>query len=104
MLLLLLFITIPFAIIFYNHLIKPHQYWNERGVKQRPTVFFFGHILNIVLRKESLIEFIQRTYHAYPNTRFESLSRYTQHFLLDIALAAFSQRIYMKKDALVWYF
>lgn len=60
---------ILFAVIFYYYGIKPMSYWKKRGVKQGKPAWLFGDNINLVLRRESFAETVERLYKLHPNER-----------------------------------
>ncbi|CAG9827678.1 unnamed protein product [Diabrotica balteata] len=54
---LIIFISL---LLFYFLLVKPHNYWREKGIFQEKTTYLFGDALNFVLARESFSELVLR--------------------------------------------
>lgn len=67
--LVLIFITAGAALLFYYFIIKPYDFWKDKGVKQGNPVWIFGDSLGIFSKKQSFFEMVQNVYTQFPGRR-----------------------------------
>ncbi|XP_017770184.1 PREDICTED: cytochrome P450 9e2-like [Nicrophorus vespilloides] len=65
------------VILIYYFLIKPQLYWKERNVTQGPPVPIIGDNKRTILRQESFLEMVKRTYMRFPNERYTGIYQMT---------------------------
>lgn len=53
----------------WYYLIKPHQFWTDKGVPQTKPWLLFGDIWAILFRKKSTSDWLQNMYNLAPNSR-----------------------------------
>ncbi|KAF5300649.1 hypothetical protein FQA39_LY11110 [Lamprigera yunnana] len=79
---LILILVIAVVLFCYVKLIKPLNYWKELDVVHIKPWPLLGNMLPLLMRKQSITEFIQDTYNAFPNERLTGLYSFFNHQLL----------------------
>lgn len=67
--LMLVLATIILSILFYYFIVRPYNYWRERGVKQGDSVWIAGDYWGILSGNESFPEMAQRVYNQFSGVR-----------------------------------
>ncbi|XP_017770148.1 PREDICTED: cytochrome P450 9e2-like [Nicrophorus vespilloides] len=70
------------VILIYYFFIKPQLYWKDRNVTQGSPVPIFGDNSRTLLRKESFLDMVKRTYMRFPNERYTGMYQMTRPTLI----------------------
>lgn len=66
---MLILVTVASAFLFYHFIVKPYDYWRDRGVKQGNPAWIFGDNWGIVTRRQSFFEMVEDVYRRFPGSR-----------------------------------
>lgn len=65
-----LYVAVFILWLVYKWLIKDLDYYEKLGVAHEKPLPVFGHMLNLILKKESLIAVITRNYEKFKTARY----------------------------------
>lgn len=67
---MLFYIAAVLLLLFvYYKLIKPHQYWKNKGVPHEKPMFIFGDMFANIFRMKDFAQMAKDIYDKYPNER-----------------------------------
>ncbi|XP_017777890.1 PREDICTED: cytochrome P450 9e2-like [Nicrophorus vespilloides] len=76
-----LFIAV-LSVLIYVYVIKPQNYWKNKGVKHNKPVFLFGDTYKTSLQQENFSTFVERIYNNFKNERYFGWYQFTTPILM----------------------
>ncbi|KAF2901444.1 hypothetical protein ILUMI_04741 [Ignelater luminosus] len=70
------------AVLIYFKLIKPLNYWKEKGIPYQKSWPVLGNMIEFIMQKKSLFEVVQDLYITFPNERYNGVHQFTKPVLL----------------------
>nr|XP_022908458.1 cytochrome P450 9e2-like [Onthophagus taurus]XP_022908459.1 cytochrome P450 9e2-like [Onthophagus taurus] len=74
---MLIIFGIALLLLVYIKLRKTHNFWIERGVKQRKQIYLLGDNAGVILQRETFFDMMQNLYNAYPEERYMGMYQMT---------------------------
>uniref|UniRef100_V5GR19 Cytochrome P450 9e2 n=1 Tax=Anoplophora glabripennis TaxID=217634 RepID=V5GR19_ANOGL len=74
--LLLVLGTVVAVCLFYYFIVKPFDYWKDKGVKQGKPVWIFGDNWGTILRKQSFSEMVEYVYNQCQGVRYSGMYQF----------------------------
>ncbi|XP_017777358.1 PREDICTED: cytochrome P450 9e2-like [Nicrophorus vespilloides] len=76
-----LFIAV-LSVLIYVYIIKPHNYWKNRGVNHNKPMFLFGDAYKITFLQECFSLFVERIYNSFKDARYIGWYQFTTPILM----------------------
>ncbi|XP_018570837.1 cytochrome P450 9e2-like [Anoplophora glabripennis] len=74
--LMLILLLVAAVFLFYYFMVKPLDYWKDRGVKQGNPMWIAGDNWGILSRTESSVKMLQRVYNQCPDVRYSGMYQF----------------------------